>query len=433
MTDMVVEGIPCNFEEMFRKYGPLIANEIRRHNVVAAHFEDHYQSVCEKLIAAQVITKFKERVLTSVDDDKPRTMTAKDACALLKTSFPAFRAKLVAYHEVFKGTLKGKIPAKITVSSPIDAELLFTYSVKGAVAQGVSCGDDGFKVLKGSTAVEGFAPNLTPGYIAKKKSLVTSGILTKVGGLLVFGEDVLFNSPSAAAGVVYGNNANGRELFKTEGGTSLKEVEAGAVPMAVTPNQGVIKHNGKDLAWASEMPTPIEGHYTSPKAVYLTSDVLDIPHGDYFGKNTFDIKAWPPRKVQPHHFQAYLLRAVRNHFSNACRTIMRRHKDRPGDCFPQFKSPDGEYNTNWEDALPDPSAQSAFRAVEASHDLENAFDQSPDSMDHYVPLDRACVMTSEQKGEISELLKSHTIIEAVRMSSSLTTDQKKTLLSIAEG
>ena len=66
---------------------------------------------------------------------------------------------------------------------------------------------------------------MTPGWIAIKNGLVASGKLAERGSLLVFTDDVLFNSPSAAAAVVYGNNANGRLLWKTDDNRTLKDVE----------------------------------------------------------------------------------------------------------------------------------------------------------------------------------------------------------------
>jgi hypothetical protein len=295
-----IDGIPHNYDELFDRsgrYPGIIANEIRRKNVVAGNFEDHYQSVCEKICAARVLEKFAARVLSCSDDDLPATMTGADACKLFGIKFPAWRSKMWSFHKVFKEDLGGQVP------------------------------------------VEG----------------KTHGTITRASGAVV--------------------------------------------------------------SWIAWMPTPISGSYSSPKAVYNTSDVLECPDRAPFKGMTFDTSAWPKRQVQPHHFVSYLLRAVNNHFSNACRTIMRRHKDRPGDHFSQFKSPDGEFNPNWEDGLPDPMNSAA--SIEASCDLNTA-------------IDAAVKMTVDQKGEISGFLATgHTIIEAVKMSS-LAPEQKKVLLTIAD-
>jgi len=103
----------------------------------------------------------------------------------------------------------------------------FTYAVKDAKAVGAVT-DDGFVIFKGSTALKNITETMTPGYVAYKKELIASGKLTDAGPVLRFNDDVLFNSPSAAAAVVYGNNANGRVLWRTADGRTLKEVEEDA-------------------------------------------------------------------------------------------------------------------------------------------------------------------------------------------------------------
>jgi hypothetical protein len=126
------------------------------------------------------------------------------------------------------GVLGHRVLDPVTsVSSNSNDQLKFTYTVKEAVAHGTVT-DDGFVVFKGSTAQKGAIDSMTPGYLALKKELVATRKLVEKGGLLVFTDDILFNSPSAAAAVVYGNNANGRMLWKTADGRTLKDVEESA-------------------------------------------------------------------------------------------------------------------------------------------------------------------------------------------------------------
>jgi hypothetical protein len=126
------------------------------------------------------------------------------------------------------GVLGHRVLDPVTsLTSASNDQLKFTYSVKEATAHGTVT-DEGFVVFKGSTALKGAVESMTPGYVALKKELVASGKLVERGTLLAFTDDVLFNSPSAAAGVVYGNNANGRMLWKTDDGRTLKDVEEAA-------------------------------------------------------------------------------------------------------------------------------------------------------------------------------------------------------------
>jgi hypothetical protein len=194
----------------------------------------------------------------------------------------------------------------------------------------------------------------------------------------------------------------------------FREVLGGKEPVKGKTHGTIVNANGKDVSWVSWMPTPISGGYGSPKAVYKTSDVLEVPSLGYFRNMKFDSAAWPKRKVQPHHFQAYLVTAVRNHFLNACRTIMRRHQDRTGDNFSQFRTPDGGYDVNWADHLADPMA--GADAIETTVELHDQLDR---------------VVTEAERGEISALLKNYSIIEAVKLSS-LPDKKKQVLLRMCE-
>jgi hypothetical protein len=256
-------GVPRNYQEMFELYGTHIQNEIKKKNKVLTNFADHYQGVCEKLIAAQVLERYVKRVAECSDDPLPDTISGLDASRLLSISFGAWRSRQWSYHKVFCKDMKGRLPA---------------------------------------------------GY----------------------------------EGIQYAH--------------------------------GTIIRNGKAISWVSKMPSPIEidpvtgekilvsRGYGREETLYETSDVLEVPL-DYFRGAKRNLMAWPARSVQPHQFLAYLLMAVRNHFWNGCRTIMRRAQDRPADCFGVFKTPEGTYDENWTENLSD-DRHWADR-LEAAIDLRN--------------------------------------------------------------
>jgi len=121
-----------------------------------------------------------------------------------------------------------------SVSSSPTGQLKFMCEVKGAKARGTVT-DEGFVVFKGSTALKGTTKSMTAGWRALKNELSASGKLTEKDSALIFTADVLFNSPSAAAAVVYGNSANGRLMWKTEDGRTLKDVEESATLLEPSP------------------------------------------------------------------------------------------------------------------------------------------------------------------------------------------------------
>ena len=100
---------------------------------------------------------------------------------------------------------------------------------KGAVARGRRTAG-GFVVLKGSTTVLKERPSAekqNPYLVARRKSMVADGTLVQKDGFLYFTKDVEFDSPSAAASVIQGGNANGLMTWKTIKGKTLKDIESG--------------------------------------------------------------------------------------------------------------------------------------------------------------------------------------------------------------
>jgi hypothetical protein len=119
-------------------------------------------------------------------------------------------------------------PAQLT--SPV-----FLGSVKRheTVARGQEI-DGEFIVLKGSTARLNWEGS-TSNYEALFNNLVKSGVLvpTQGGKLNIFTRNCAFSSPSAAAAIVTGRNANGRVHWKIEGsGQSYAEWQEARIAMA---------------------------------------------------------------------------------------------------------------------------------------------------------------------------------------------------------
>lgn len=98
--------------------------------------------------------------------------------------------------------------------------------IKGAEARGQRTAN-GFVLLHGSTAVLEERPSAEsyPYVIAQRKQLIAEGVLIEKDGFLVLTKDAEFSSPSAAAVVIHGGNANGLTAWKTQDGKSLKQLD----------------------------------------------------------------------------------------------------------------------------------------------------------------------------------------------------------------
>lgn len=90
---------------------------------------------------------------------------------------------------------------------------------------------NGFVVFKGSQAILEDRPALernSPSIVAQRKQMRADGTLCPKGETLEFQRDVEFTSPSAAALVVFGSNANGLIEWRDISGRTLKGIEDSA-------------------------------------------------------------------------------------------------------------------------------------------------------------------------------------------------------------
>lgn len=87
---------------------------------------------------------------------------------------------------------------------------------------------EGFVVTAGGRARGDEVESISRGFSAQRKNLVELGVLTPTDGGYRFSQDYTFSSPSQAAVVVLGRNANGRTEWKDDQGRTLKELQEAA-------------------------------------------------------------------------------------------------------------------------------------------------------------------------------------------------------------
>ncbi len=104
-------------------------------------------------------------------------------------------------------------------------DIFYIKAARGANAQGKPT-SDGFVVFKGSKAASTTVTSISPSFLKLRQQLIDKNILIPNGETLEFGEDNVFSSPSTAAVMVMGRNANGLEEWKLINGKTLKEYEA---------------------------------------------------------------------------------------------------------------------------------------------------------------------------------------------------------------
>jgi hypothetical protein len=97
-------------------------------------------------------------------------------------------------------------------------------AIRGADGQGEPS-SDGFVVFKGSKAAATIVKSMSPSFITLRQKLIEEGVLISKGEYLEFTDDYIFSSPSTAAVMVMGRNANGLTEWKSKDGKTLKEFE----------------------------------------------------------------------------------------------------------------------------------------------------------------------------------------------------------------
>jgi hypothetical protein len=114
------------------------------------------------------------------------------------------------------------------------AQVQDTFIIKaarGADAQGKPT-SEGFVVFKNSKAALTTVPSITSSFLKLRQRLIDEGLLKVQEDCYEFSEDYVFSSPSTAAVMVMGRNANGLEEWKLPNGTNLRDFELSNVSNA---------------------------------------------------------------------------------------------------------------------------------------------------------------------------------------------------------
>lgn len=101
-----------------------------------------------------------------------------------------------------------------------------TYFIKTKTFQAsMTETDQGYIVTKGSEAKRDLSNSCTETYRNMRRKLIETKILVEAGEKLVFAEDAVFNSPSAASNMILGRNSNGFAEWVNKAGLTFKEVQ----------------------------------------------------------------------------------------------------------------------------------------------------------------------------------------------------------------
>jgi len=121
-----------------------------------------------------------------------------------------------------------KIFEELRKDQTIEEQIQSTFYIdaaRGANAKGQMT-NEGFVVLRNSEVATTLTNSFPKNWKNFRQSLIDDQIIVSIDNKLVFREDYLFSSPSAAAAVVMGRSANGLTEWKLKSGQILKSVES---------------------------------------------------------------------------------------------------------------------------------------------------------------------------------------------------------------
>ena len=127
--------------------------------------------------------------------------------------------------ELMVDTLGHKVfQQKVSPKGKLGKGIFLIKAARGADAKGQPT-SDGFVVFKGSKVATSIVDSMTKSFVAMRDRLIEKGVIVQKGDSMEIEEDYIFTSPSTAAVMVLGRNANGLTEWKLPDGTTLKEHE----------------------------------------------------------------------------------------------------------------------------------------------------------------------------------------------------------------
>ena len=203
-------------------------NRLKQHLTDSEYWSDCIAVISkDNLLLNRAHVKYLENKFFSLAKESGRASVINKntpMCSSVSECDEAMLQEFISYTKLLVNVLGYKIFDSVEESSVKQKNNQLYFYIKaarGADAKGVVVAD-GFAVLKGSKIASITVPSMASSLVQLRNSLIEKGI---VDANCQFVRDHVFSSPSLAAAVVMGRNANGRTEWRTENGKSLKNIE----------------------------------------------------------------------------------------------------------------------------------------------------------------------------------------------------------------
>ena len=198
------------------------------------HLKEDYWNDCIVVISKDDLlnkahVKYLENKFYNIVQENGRAITLNSTvptCSSVSEYDEAMLTEFISNTKLLVNTLGYKTFDSIEDSSVKEGkDHLYFYikAARGANAKGVIV-PDGFAVLKDSVVASDTVKSMSVSLKKLRNSLFEKGVINSDN---VFTRDYIFTSPSLAASVVMGRNANGRAEWKTEDNKTIKNIEEG--------------------------------------------------------------------------------------------------------------------------------------------------------------------------------------------------------------
>ena len=197
------------------------------------HLKDHnYWNDCVVVISKDNIlnkahVKYLENKFYTLAVDAKRSSIINNTvptCSSISEFDESMLSEFIENARLLVNTLGYKVFDKIDTSvvEKENSDTIFHITAaRGADAKGLLV-PDGFMVIKGSKIAKDTVPSMASNLVNLRNIMLEKNIINQE---FVFVTDYIFTSPSLAAAIVMGRNANGRTEWKNINNKSIKDIE----------------------------------------------------------------------------------------------------------------------------------------------------------------------------------------------------------------
>ena len=216
-----------NIDTIYIGEAEKMLTRLRQHLKDMAYWSDCIAVISKDNLLNKAHVKYLESKFYSLAKDAGRSIVVNSnipTCSSISEYDEAMLQEFISNTKLLVNTLGYKTFDSLEESSmkrQNNQVYLYINAARGADAKGIVVAD-GFAVLKGSSISSTTVPSMPTNLIQLQANLIAKGI---INSQFQFTKDHIFTSPSLAASIVMGRNANGRTEWKTADNKSLKFIE----------------------------------------------------------------------------------------------------------------------------------------------------------------------------------------------------------------